>query len=500
MGWSLADAISVPFWEWIAAKQLGRMLSPEFSPSEFDDHVLSHLRWLPVREILFMNFARIGLQLPSLLLPRASVNLSQWAVVACDQYTSQPEYWAQVAAQVGMAPSTLRLILPEVYLGALDEVQRIQAIQDTMHRYLADEILVPQAPGWVLVEREMVRGRSRKGLVVALDLEHYDFNAGAKTLIRPTEGTILERLPPRIRVREGAALELPHVMVLIDDPEHTIIEPLFAEALEPLYDVPLMLNGGRVRGWRVAHPALIQWVVEQLIRLADPVSFAARYEVTNEPVLLYAMGDGNHSFATAKIIWENLKRAAPDPAAIMNHPARHALVELVNLHDDGLEFEAIHRVVFQVNPSRLLVALADFCTAQGSTLAVLNFLSWAAARQAWQEMQWSDRHTIAFAAQNHYGVLIIEQPRLTLPVASLQAFLDQYLSDQPDARLDYIHGEDTLEQLGTQPGNIGFYLPALDKNDFFRTVIRDGALPRKTFSMGEADEKRFYLECRQIVP
>jgi hypothetical protein len=449
-----------------------------------------------------MNFAGIGLQLPSLLLPQASVNLSQWAVIACDQYTSQPEYWARVEAQVGDAPSTLRLILPEVYLGAADEAQRIQAIQDTMRRYLTEGVLVPQKPGWVLVEREMARGRSRKGLVVALDLEHYDFNAGAKTLIRPTEGAILERLPPRIRVREGAPLESPHVMVLIDDPEHTVIEPLFAEPLESLYDVPLMLDSGQIRGWRVEHPWLIQWVVEQLTRLADPMVFATRYETADEPVLLYAMGDGNHSFATAKIIWENLKRAAPDPAAIMNHPARHALVELVNLHDEGLEFEAIHRVAFAVEPNRVLMALAAFCAAQGSRLTVQDYLSWPAARQAWQEMQQQSPtcHAIAFVSQDRYGVLSIEQPRLSLPVASLQAFLDHYLPGQADARLDYIHGEDTLKQLGAQPGNMGFYLSALAKDDFFRTVIRDGALPRKTFSMGEADEKRFYLECRQIAP
>ena len=448
-----------------------------------------------------MNFAGIGLQLPSLLLPQASVNLSRWAVVACDQYTSQPEYWARVEAQVGEAPSTLRLILPEVYLGAADETQRIQAIQATMRRYLAEGVLIPQTPGWTLVERETARGRLRKGLVVALDLEHYDFNPGAKTLIRPTEGTILERLPPRIRVRTGAPLESPHVMVLIDDPEHTVIEPLFAEPLEPLYDVPLMLDSGRIRGWRVEHPWLIQWVVEQLTRLADPIVFATRYETADEPVLLYAMGDGNHSFATAKIIWENLKRTASDPAAIMNHPARHALVELVNLHDEGLEFEAIHRLVFQVEPHHLLTALAEFCAVRGSRLAVQDYPAWPVARQAWREMQGSpDCHAIAFVSRDRCGVLFIEQPRLSLPVASLQAFLDHYLPDQPDARLDYIHGEDTLEQLGVQPGNIGFYLPALAKDDFFRTVIRDGALPRKTFSMGEADEKRFYLECRRIAP
>jgi hypothetical protein len=334
-----------------------------------------------------------------------------------------------------------------------------------------------------------------------LDLEHYDFSPGAKTLIRPTEGTILERLPPRIRVRENAPLELPHVMVLIDDPEHSVIEPLFAEPQDCLYDFPLMLNGGRIRGWRAYHPLLIQWVAEQMTRLADPAAFAGRHGVEGEPVLLYAMGDGNHSFATAKTIWENLKRAAPDPVAIMDHPARHALVELVNLHDAGLEFEAIHRVAFGVDAARLLAALGDFLATQDSALTVLDSPSWEAARQVWvEESLHPDRHAVAFLTRDRCGVLVVERPRLTLPVATLQAFLDQYLEDQPGSRLDYIHGEAALEQLGRQPGNIGFYLPALAKGDFFRSIIRDGELPRKTFSMGEADEKRFYLECRRIVP
>ena len=447
-----------------------------------------------------MNFAQIGLQVPTLLLPRAGLDLTRWAVVACDQYTSQPGYWAEVENLVGEAPSTLRLMLPEIYLGAADEALRIATIQDTMRRYLAERILAAQPPGFLLVERETGRGRTRKGLIAALDLEHYDFNPGAKTLIRPTEGTILERLPPRIRVRENAPLELPHVMVLIDDREHSVIDPLFAEPQECVYDVPLMLNGGRVRGWRAQHPLLIQWVVEQLARLADPVLFAHRYGVAGEPVLLYAMGDGNHSFATAKIIWENLKRAAPDPVAIMQHPARHALVELVNLHDAGLEFEAIHRVAFGVNAADLLAALGDFLAAQGSALTVLDRPSWEAARRSWLETRQPDRQAVAFLAEDRCGVLVVERPRLTLPVATLQAFLDRYLQDRPGARLDYIHGDAALEQLGRQPGNVGFYLPALAKGDFFRTIIRDGALPRKTFSMGEADEKRFYLECRQIVP
>ena len=448
-----------------------------------------------------MNFAGIGLQLPSLLLPRPGIDLTRWAVVACDQYTSQPDYWARVDALVGDAPSTLRLMLPEVYLGAADEAERIAAIHETMRRYLAEGVLIPQLPGLVRVERETARGRTRRGLIAALDLECYDHNAGSKTLIRPTEGTILERLPPRVRVREGAPLEVPHIMVLIDDPGHTVIEPLFAEPLESLYDARLMLDSGQVRGWRVEHPMLVQWVIEQLARLADPAAFNARYGVSGEPVMLYALGDGNHSFATAKIIWENLKRTAPHPAAIMTHPARHALVELVNLHDDGLEFEAIHRVAFAVDPDRLLAAMTDFFQAQGSHLTVLDYPSWQAARQAWRDLRRSpDRHAIAFVTRRRCGVLTVSQPRLTLPVAGLQAFLDQYLPSQPGARVDYIHGEDALEDLGARPNNIGFYLPALAKDDFFRTVIRDGALPRKTFSMGEADDKRFYLECRRITP
>jgi hypothetical protein len=447
-----------------------------------------------------MNCAQIGLLVPTLLLPRAGVDLTRWAVVACDQYTSQPDYWARVEALVGDSPSTLRLILPEVYLGAADEAWRIEAIQSAMRRYLAEGILTPQPLGLALVERETAHGRKRGGLVAALDLEHYDFTPGAKTLIRPTEGTILERLPPRIRVREGAPLELPHVMVLIDDPGRRVIEPLFAEPLEKLYDFPLMLDGGRARGWRVDRPESIRRVVTELTRLADPAGFGDRYGVAGEPVLLYAMGDGNHSFATAKIIWENLKRAAPDPAAVMNHPARHALVELVNLHDEGLEFEAIHRVVFGVDLERVLDAMVAFFVAQGSALGVLDCPSWPAARQAWLDRQQPGRHVIAFASEYRCGVLFVDRPRLTLPVATLQAFLDQYLPDRPGARLDYIHGEDALERLGTQPGCIGFFLPALAKDDFFRTIIRDGVLPRKTFSMGEADEKRFYLECRRIAP
>lgn len=445
-----------------------------------------------------MLFSSIALEVPQLLLPRADLDLTKWAVVACDQYTSQPAYWQQVAALVGDAPSTLHLMLPEVYLGGSDEAQRIAEIQATMRRYLAQGVFTEQL-GLVLVERITAHGRTRRGLVAALDLEQYSFAPGSKPLIRPTEGTIVERLPPRVRVRAQAPLELPHVMVLIDDAQRMVIEPLFSEKLALLYDIPLMLNSGRVRGWRVDSPELIQWLVEQLYHLANPEAFNARYGVRDEPVLLYAMGDGNHSFATAKTIWEDVKRNAPDPSAIMQHPARYALVELVNLHDAGLEFEAIHRVLFAVNREHLLAAMSDFYHAQGVALQVCAYPTWEQAHTAWQQLcLMPQQQAVAFAHRDGYGVLVLEQPRLSLAVASLQQFLDHYVAAQPQTRIDYIHGANTLLELSAQPGNLGFYLAALDKDQFFRTVIRDGALPRKTFSMGEADEKRFYLECRQI--
>jgi hypothetical protein len=443
-----------------------------------------------------MNLAPLALQVPSIFLPAPEVDLRRWAVIACDQYTAEPEYWEAVDRLVGTAPSTLRLIFPEVYLEAGGEAERIAAINRAMDAYLADGTLVEQPPGFILLDRQTSHAASRKGLVVALDLEHYDYRPGAKTLIRATEGTIVDRLPPRIRVRERAAIELPHIMVLIDDPEMTVIEPLFAEALEPAYDFQLMQDGGHLKGWKVTAPALIERIGQALQRLAGAERFRQRYQVEDREVMLYAMGDGNHSFATAKAIWEQIKAAAPDPAAVMDHPARHALVELVNLHDPGLEFEAIHRVLFDVDADDLLQSAADFYRQAGTPCRVDWFGTLAEARGAAGA---AAGHAIPFATAGRFGVLAIAVPSLTLEVATLQEFLDGYLRQRAKARIDYIHGDETVTRLGGRPGAIGFYLPAISKHDLFRTIVRDGALPRKTFSMGEADEKRFYLEARRIV-
>lgn len=446
-----------------------------------------------------MRFPEIALEVPKLLLPRPGVALDRWAVIACDQYTSQPAYWQQARELVGDAPSTLKMIFPEVYLEDADGAERIAAINAAMRQYLADGTLVEQQPGFLLLDRKTSHAASRKGLVVALDLEQYDFSAGSSSMIRATEGTILDRLPPRIKVREKAPLELPHIMVLIDDPQQTVIEPLFHEDLEQVYDFELMLRGGHLKGWRVDRPELVARVTKALAALADPQQFRAKYRVDSDDVVLYAMGDGNHSFATAKAIWEQIKKDATDRTAILDHPARYALVELVNLHDPGLEFEAIYRVVFGVDPQALLQRMTAYFQSQGSRCRWQDLADAAAVETELAKPVDDGLHRLPMQFSGRFGVLEVERPQFSLPVATLQDFLDQDLP-QHGGKIDYIHGLDVVSELAAREQTVGFYLPAISKFDLFRSIILDGALPRKTFSMGEADEKRFYLECRRITP
>ena len=434
-----------------------------------------------------LHYPEIALHVPSLLLPRADIPLETWSVIACDQYTSQPEYWEQVRRLVGDDPSTLQLIFPEAYLGETCREQTIAGINQRMQACLKSGVLVEQRPGLMLVEREVGRAEPRKGLVVALDLEQYDYRDGAQKLIRATEGTDQNRLPPRIQVREKAPLETPHIMVLIDDPQQTVIEPLGAKDLKLTYDFELMLGGGRLRGWHIDDGALIDEIAGHIARLA-----------CGEPPMIYAMGDGNHSFATARAVWERLKAEAEDERQIMNHPARYALAELVNVHDEGLEFAPIHRVVFGVDVADLLQAMETHCTGWGfSRRTFADRDGWEAACR---EVAVSSGHHIPYMSGTERGLLSIAEPSFQLEVASLQAFLDCYLDAHPRARLDYIHGEDVLEQLAVESDSIGFFLPTMDKRDLFKTIIMDGATPRKTFSLGEAAEKRYYLECRRLVP
>jgi hypothetical protein len=443
-----------------------------------------------------MMGAHTCFRLPKVLLPRPEIDLKKWAVIACDQYTAEPEYWRKVALEVGDAPSSLHLIFPEVYLGAADAPARIQRIQATMRSYLVSGVF-RERDGAVYVERTVDRGmageRTRRGLMLELDLEHYDFSAASTSLIRPTEGTMVERLAPRIAVRRGAELELPHILVLIDDPAMTVVEPLGAAraSLDKLYDTELMLAGGRVAGYAV-DGVLVDRAVQALQALANPQAFAARYGVPDDtPVMLFAMGDGNHSLATAKSLWDSIKSSVG-----MDHPSRFALVEVVNIHDPALEFAPIHRLLFGVSGD-VRQALAE---AFGGRLRCTDAASATAMRE----------HVQALAAQGpqqsvgligpgaRFSVITIAEPPSTLAVGTLQPFIDEFVAQGGARHVDYVHGDDVLERLALHDGNVGIYLATVAKSDLLRMVVREGPLPRKTFSMGEADEKRFYIEARRI--
>lgn len=422
------------------------------------------------------KFAKTGFLPANILLPQGC-DMEKWSVVACDQYTSEPEYWNGVERGVGPSPSTLRLILPEAELKSDDVAQRIGAINRSMDEYLSSGVFKEFKESFVLVERTLQNGEKRTGLVGAVDLEDYDYRRGASSLIRATEGTVLERIPPRVRVREGAALELPHVMLLIDDPGRTVIEPvgkLSARGnLPTLYDFDLMCDSGHIKGSRVAGEAL-DGVADALVALAGREKFEDKYGVSGAPVLLFAVGDGNHSLATAKECWERVKKTLPAGAS---HPARYALVELVNIHDPSLHFEPIHRVVFGANPEKLIEA----------------FLR----RHPGSRRGEGEGQRMEFVSEKTNGVLTVPNPESGLAVGTLQNFLDKYIRENGGS-VDYIHGENVVKDLGAKPGNIGFLLPSMGKSELFRTVITDGVLPRKTFSMGHACDKRFYLECRKI--
>ncbi len=436
------------------------------------------------------NFSNIGVQIADILLPVDGIDLTKWSVIACDQFTSQPEYWQQVAEKVGDSPSTFNLILPEVYLGKPEEKARLQSTQANMREYLQKGLMTSHE-GLIYVERT-VDGKTRHGLMLALDLEKYDFNKGSQSLIRATEGTILDRLPPRIKIREGASIELPHILVLIDDPADKIFTTLqnVKTSLPIAYDFELMQNSGHLTGRFVDNPELEKMVIQNLDELAKPEVFRNKYGVGEDKgVLLFAVGDGNHSLATAKSIWENLK-----PNVGMDHPARYALVEIENVHDKGLEFEPIHRVLFNTkeNPKQALHRYF------GSDITFTSAKSKEEMIREVKNIQ-PDNHHFGLITSSGFEVVTIKNPKSNLPVGTLQAFLDEWLKSGWAGEIDYVHGETTVCELGAARDCAGFYLPGMPKSDLFKTVILDGALPRKTFSMGEAHEKRFYMECRKIV-
>jgi hypothetical protein len=435
------------------------------------------------------TYKDIGIQIPRIYLPRKGINLTKWAVVACDQFTSEPEYWQKVETLVGDEPSTVNLILPEVYLEKPGEEARIKFIQNKMRYYLQNNYLEPRE-GLIYVERR-VDGKTRCGLMLCLDLKRYDFTNGSTSLIRATEGTIIERLPPRMKIRKDAALELPHILVLVDDPEQTVIEPVTKArgGLEKIYDFDLMLGSGHLTGYAVS-PLLEEEIVASLRRLANPGVFAAKYGLSqDQPVLLFAMGDGNHSLATAKAVWERMR-----PDVGLDHPARYALIELENVHEEGLEFEPIHRVLFGLKKNVIVSLKAYF----GADFSYTPVTGTGEMVKAVDEAKDPLQAIGLVGGGQEFGVLGIAHPSSNLPVGTLQAFLDPFIKEGGADKIDYVHGEEIVCKLGTQPGNVGFYVSGMHKSDLFKTVILDGALPRKTFSLGEAREKRFYMEARKI--
>ena len=405
-----------------------------------------------------------------ILLPR-DCDLSLWSVVACDQYTSRPEYWQRVENRVGRAPSALRLILPESCLEEPSVETDIMEINNTMSRYLREGRFQEHPDALIYVERTLSGGYVRRGLVGMVDLEQYDYEAGSRAAVRATEGVVMSRIPPRVAVRKNAPIELPHAMLLADC--NDIIPPLSSqtEEMELLYDFGLMEEGGHLKGWLLTR--------EQKERTAQAIGAWQEWADRERDGLLFVVGDGNHSLAAAKECYER-RKGLTAPEQWPELPSRYALCELVHFYDGSVEMEPIHRVVFGAKPEELLDALMEYYPSaiQGK----------------------GEGHTISFVVNRwSQGALTVQKPPARLPVDTLQRFLDDYIAAHPRARIDYIHGEEEARQLaGEREDAVAFLLPPPDWTELFDAIVRDGVLPRKTFSIGQAQDKRFYLEARKI--
>lgn len=410
----------------------------------------------------------------NILLPK-NIDMTKWSVVACDQYTSEMDYWNRVEEIVGDSPSTLRITLPEIFLENSDVNERINKINNTMKEYMDSDLFYELSDSMIYLERTQADGRVREGLMGMVDLEDYSYEKGSQTLIRATEKTVIERIPPRLKVRENALLELPHIMILIDDEKKNIIESLKNEVTDSdiVYDFDLMENGGHIKGYKLNNDSMSK-VEEGLESLADKDYFEKKYNVKDKGVLLFAMGDGNHSLATAKTNYENLKKTMSEEE-YLNHPSRYALVELVNLHSDALEFEPIHRVIFDTDVDKLISELYKYYDINED----------------------GNGEYFELVTKNMDKKLYIANPKSNISVGSIQMFLDEYLKENR-GKLDYIHGDETTRSMGREEGNVAILFEAMPKEELFRTVILDGALPRKTFSMGHSYDKRYYLESRKI--
>lgn len=428
----------------------------------------------------------LGLRIPEILLPK-NIDLSTWSVIACDQYTQDKDYWKNVEEKAGNKPSTLNLILPEVYLGSPDKADRIKKIRQSMKEYLDTGVFADAKKCFIYLERKTAFGRTRKGLVAQIDLETYEWKPFSKANIRATEATIVERIPPRMEIRKGAPLELPHIMLLVNDKDDLLVganKPTDGRA--PIYDGDLMANGGHITGWALESKADIEGVEKALNLIAE------KNASPDGSTFLFAVGDGNHSLATAKAVWDEYKKEHPEDK---DSPVRYALIEIVNIYDTGLTFEPIHRVIFNIDNEALIKKLAEKLNGNIKALDDADKVIKAV------KDSWANFGFFYLDSEGKQKNVLLETKIKELAVARLQPEIDAFLKelqDQSKAEIDYIHGTDEVLKLGSKENSLGILLPPIAKDSFFETINGRGPLPRKSFSMGEADEKRFYLECRRL--
>ena len=404
-----------------------------------------------------------------ILIPK-NVDMEKWAVIACDQFTSQPEYWKRVEETVGEAPSALKLIFPEAKLGE-ESSELVSNIRITMEAYMNEQVFEEHPDAFIYVERTLLDGSVRKGIVGAINLEEYDYSPHSQSAIRATEKTVVERIPPRKIIRENAMLELPHILLFSDDEKDIMCGYLESvkEELPLLYSFDLMEEGGHIEG-RLVSGEKVTTFLGKLEAYLDFIQY--KYANSKKTPMMFAVADGNHSLATAKACFEDIRLKNPGKD-LKDHPARFALVEMVNIHDEAQKFEPIHRIVKNVDVNALLGALIlDSCAEEG--------------------------YPIKWYSGEKHGTIYLDPERGQLPIGILQNFLDEYLSVHLGV-IDYIHGEDVVKSLAREANSIGFALPVIEKDKFFKGIIEDGVLPRKTFSTGHAQEKRYYLEARKIV-
>ena len=436
-----------------------------------------------------------GLRIPEILLPK-NIDVSSWSVIACDQYTQDLDYWKRAESCAAGKPSTLNLILPEVYLGSPDKAQRIEKIRQSMKEYIEGGVFDTARKSMIYIERKTAFGRMRRGLVTQIDLETYEWKPFSKANIRATEATIVERIPPRMEIRRGAPLELPHIMLLVDDKDDLLVGGTgkAVRGKAPLYDGSLMCNGGSITGWAVESEAEIEGVTAAVNKIADANRAA------DGSTFLFAVGDGNHSLATAKAVWDEYKEKlvaeGADEATLRDCAVRYALVEIVNIYDTGLTFEPIHRVIFDCDVKSLILYLADKLDGSVSEAGSASELE-AAVKAS------SASFGFAYKSDDAEKYVLLKTGIKELAVARLQPEIDAFLKsatkiDGKAPEIDYIHGSDEVLKLGERDNAVGILLPPIAKDSFFETINGRGPLPRKSFSMGEADEKRFYLECRKL--